>query len=142
MNPAHALQAPFVPRAADLLGAPDRPEHGLLLVVLLTVLSIASVTDLRERRIPNWLTFPAALIASSGAPRPVTSTSSGNQCPPRGLVGCDADTAGMQFGRWRGVCLHPARELAAGGARNARVCPGRLAPRPKVPALLSITTHR
>ncbi|MFO0575249.1 MAG: A24 family peptidase [Polyangia bacterium] len=63
MNPAHALQAPFVPRAADLLGAPDRPEHGLLLVVLLMVLSIACVTDLRERRIPNWLTFSAAIVA-------------------------------------------------------------------------------
>lgn len=63
MNVAHALPDRFVPRAADLLGAPDRPEHALLLGVLLTVLSIACVTDLRERRIPNWLTFPAALAA-------------------------------------------------------------------------------
>jgi prepilin peptidase CpaA len=63
VNLAHSLPSPFVPRAADLLGAPDRPEHGLLLFGLLTVLSIDCVTDLRERRIPNWLTFPAALAA-------------------------------------------------------------------------------
>lgn len=63
---SHAVPAPhalFVPHAADLLGDPAQPEHRLIVFSLLTVLSIACMTDLRERRIPNWLTFPAALLA-------------------------------------------------------------------------------
>lgn len=48
-------------------GAPLATGSGLILVFLL---SVASYTDLRWRRIPNWATYPAALwgVALSAAP--------------------------------------------------------------------------
>lgn len=50
----------FVPHAADLIGNPGSQP---VLIVLLIILSIACFTDLRERRIPNWLTLSAPLVA-------------------------------------------------------------------------------
>lgn len=43
----------------------EEPGGKLSLVVLLIVLLIATITDLQRRRIPNLLTFPAALLALS-----------------------------------------------------------------------------
>lgn len=34
----------------------------IIQVLLLAIVLTASVTDIRERRIPNWLTFPAILV--------------------------------------------------------------------------------
>lgn len=38
-------------------------EHILISVVVVLALSISCITDIRQRRIPNWITFPFVLIS-------------------------------------------------------------------------------
>lgn len=55
-----ATSASTTLRALNLIGAPLLQP---VLFALLAVLCIAACFDLRSRLIPNWLTFPAALLA-------------------------------------------------------------------------------
>lgn len=55
---AYSASATF--RALNLIGVPGVQP---VLFLLLGVLIVAAYFDLRSRRIPNWLSFPAALLA-------------------------------------------------------------------------------